>query len=96
MMKKPILVLCLWLFSSIPFMLPVQAQEIGIQLYSLREQMKMDVESNVVLGNGDIDVEGIIRQAKKAGTDFLIIEDESSRSVAQIPQSIYFIRPILE
>ncbi|MDN3689024.1 sugar phosphate isomerase/epimerase family protein [Cyclobacterium jeungdonense] len=55
-----------------------------------------DVESNVVLGNGDIDVEGIIRQAKKAGTDFLIIEDESSRSVAQIPQSIYFIRSILD
>lgn len=54
-----------------------------------------DKQSNVVLGEGDIDVEGIIRHAKIAGTDFLLIEDESSRSVAQIPQSIYFIQSIL-
>ncbi|SHN20902.1 Sugar phosphate isomerase/epimerase [Cyclobacterium lianum] len=51
-----------------------------------------DVESNVVLGNGDINVAGIIREARDAGTEFLIIEDESSRSVAQIPQSVYFIQ----
>lgn len=54
-----------------------------------------DKQSNVVLGEGDIDVEGIIRHAKMAGTDYLLIEDESSRSVAQIPQSVYFIQSIL-
>jgi sugar phosphate isomerase/epimerase len=55
-----------------------------------------DVETNVVLGKGDIDIEGIIRQAKANGADYLIIEDESSRSVSQIPQSVYFIRQILD
>lgn len=54
-----------------------------------------DVETNVVLGTGDIDVEGIIKEAKKIGTEYLIIEDESSRSVSQIPQSVYFINSVL-
>ncbi|MCC5936070.1 MAG: sugar phosphate isomerase/epimerase [Lunatimonas sp.] len=54
-----------------------------------------DVETNVVLGTGDIDIAGIIRQAKKNGVEYLIIEDESSRSVSQIPQSVYFINQIL-
>jgi sugar phosphate isomerase/epimerase len=54
-----------------------------------------DVETNVVLGKGDIDVAGIIKEAKKNGTEYLIIEDESSRSVSQIPQSVYFINSVL-
>jgi sugar phosphate isomerase/epimerase len=51
-----------------------------------------DVETNVVLGTGDVDIAGLIQEAKKQGTKFLVIEDESSRSVAQIPQSIAFIK----
>lgn len=54
-----------------------------------------DVETNVVLGKGDIDIKNIILQAKKGGTQFLIIEDESSKSVAQIPQSVYYINQAL-
>lgn len=54
-----------------------------------------NVETNVVLGTGDIDIAGIIRQAKKNGVEYLIIEDESSRSVSQIPQSVYYINQIL-
>jgi len=51
-----------------------------------------DVETNVVLGTGDIDIAGIIQEAKKQGTEFLTIEDESSRSVEQIPMSVAFIK----
>ncbi len=54
-----------------------------------------DVETNVVLGTGDIDIAGIIKEAKKQGTAYLTIEDESSRSVTQIPQSVKFIQTIL-
>ncbi len=32
---------------------------------------------------------------KEAGTEHLIIEDESSRSVEQIPQSVAFIKKVL-
>ncbi|MAN88118.1 MAG: sugar phosphate isomerase [Algoriphagus sp.] len=55
-----------------------------------------DVETNVVLGTGDIDIAGIIKEAKKQGTKYLVIEDESSRSVEQIPQSVAFIKKQLE
>lgn len=54
-----------------------------------------DVETNVVLGTGDVDIRGLIKQAKKVGTEYLIIEDESSRSVQQIPQSVAFIKQVL-
>lgn len=55
-----------------------------------------DVETNVVLGTGDIDIAGLIKHAKKQGTKYLVIEDESSRSVEQIPQSVAFIKKNLE
>lgn len=55
-----------------------------------------DVETNVVLGTGDIDIAGLIQEAKKQGTKYLVIEDESSRSVAQIPQSVAFIKSELK
>lgn len=56
---------------------------------------KGDVETNVVLGKGDVDIRGIIKQAQKAGTKYLIIEDESSRSVTQIPQSVEYIKKVM-
>ena len=57
---------------------------------------RADVETNVVLGTGDIDIAGLIKEAKKQGTSFLVIEDESSRSVEQIPQSVAFIQKHLK
>lgn len=55
-----------------------------------------DVETNVILGTGDIDIAGLIKEAKKQGTKYLVIEDESSRSVEQIPQSVAFIKSVLK
>lgn len=55
-----------------------------------------DDESNVVLGTGDIAIKEIIEQAEKGGVEYMIIEDESSKSVAQIPQSVYFINQVLQ
>jgi sugar phosphate isomerase/epimerase len=57
---------------------------------------RADVESNVVLGTGDVGIAEIIKEAKKQGTKYLTIEDESSRSVTQIPISIAFIKRELE
>jgi sugar phosphate isomerase/epimerase len=55
-----------------------------------------DDESNVVLGKGDIAIKEIIEQAKKGSVEYMIIEDESSKSVAQIPQSVYYINQVLQ
>jgi sugar phosphate isomerase/epimerase len=54
-----------------------------------------DVETNVVLGTGDVDIRGLIKQAQKVGTKYLIIEDESSRSVEQIPLSVEYIKQVM-
>lgn len=53
-----------------------------------------DVESNVVLGKGDVGIEAIMKQAKKSGVKHFFIEDESSRSLEQVPQSLDFLRSL--
>jgi sugar phosphate isomerase/epimerase len=53
-----------------------------------------DVETNVVLGTGDVDIAGVIRQARKNKIEFMFIEDESSRSMEQVPESIRFINSV--
>jgi sugar phosphate isomerase/epimerase len=53
-----------------------------------------DVETNVVLGTGDVGIAEIIKQAKKNGVKHYFIEDESSRSAAQIPQSLKFLKSL--
>ncbi|WP_232064931.1 sugar phosphate isomerase/epimerase family protein [Rhodocytophaga rosea] len=53
---------------------------------------RADVETNVVLGSGDVGIAAIMKEAKKAGVEHYFIEDESSRSVEQIPQSLEFLK----
>lgn len=52
---------------------------------------KADVESNVTLGQGDVGIAAIMKQAKKSGVKHYFIEDESSRSTEQVPQSVTFL-----
>ena len=56
---------------------------------------KADVETNVVLGQGDVGIADIVKQAKKAGVEYMFIEDESSRSEKQIPQSLAFLKTVM-
>jgi len=51
-----------------------------------------DVETNVVLGTGQIDIAGTVAEAKKLGIEYMFIEDESSRVVDQVPQSLEFLK----
>lgn len=53
-----------------------------------------DVESNVVLGTGDVGIAAVMKAAKKAGVKHYFIEDESSRSMEQVPQSLAFLRSL--
>ena len=54
----------------------------------------MDVENDVALGQGDVNVADIIKQAQANKIQHFYIEDESSRSLEQVPQSIAFLRPL--
>jgi sugar phosphate isomerase/epimerase len=50
-----------------------------------------DVETNVVLGTGQIDIAGIVAEATKLGIEYMFIEDESSNVVTQVPESLEFL-----
>jgi sugar phosphate isomerase/epimerase len=53
-----------------------------------------DVETNVTLGKGDVDIAGIMRAAKKIGIKYAFIEDESSRSLEQVPESLAYLKTL--
>lgn len=55
---------------------------------------RADVETNVVLGTGDVGITEVMREAKRAGVKHYFIEDESSRSTTQIPQSLAFLKSL--
>ncbi|MEK9740938.1 MAG: sugar phosphate isomerase/epimerase [Flavobacteriaceae bacterium] len=53
-----------------------------------------DVETNVVLGTGQVDIKGIVKTARDLGVRYMFIEDESSRVLEQVPQSLKFLKSI--
>ncbi len=55
---------------------------------------RADVETNVVLGTGDVGIAEIMKAAKKAGIRYYFIEDESSRPEEQVPQSLAYLKKL--
>lgn len=53
-----------------------------------------DVETNVVLGTGQIDIGALVKRARELGVDYMFIEDESSAVVEQVPQSLEFLASV--
>ena len=53
-----------------------------------------DVNSDVSLGTGQLNIPAILAEGQRIGIKHYYIEDESSHSVEQIPQSIKYIRSI--
>jgi sugar phosphate isomerase/epimerase len=53
-----------------------------------------NVEFNVPLGTGEVDIKGIIKQANKIGIKHFFIEDESSQVLTQVPQSIAYLKSL--
>ena len=53
-----------------------------------------DVETNVVLGTGQIDVAGLVKRGAELGIEYMFIEDESSRVLSQVPESLKFLRSL--
>ncbi|MGS0524417.1 hypothetical protein ACU8V7_03585 [Zobellia nedashkovskayae] len=53
-----------------------------------------DDETNVVLGQGQVDIAGIVAEAKELGIEYMFIEDESSSVVEQVPQSLEYLKSL--
>ena len=71
-----------------------------VHLKDLRKGIKGDLtggtalENDVVLGTGQIDVAGVIREGKKNGIMHYFIEDESPTWSQQVPQSIAYLKSL--
>ncbi|MFS4418744.1 sugar phosphate isomerase/epimerase family protein [Maribacter sp. 2307ULW6-5] len=51
-----------------------------------------DVETNVVLGTGAVDIAGVVKRARELGiVEYMFIEDECSRVVQQVPLSLKYL-----
>lgn len=78
-------------YSSRFVLLHLKDRKVGSQN---SDDGKADVETNVVLGTGDVGIADIVREAKELGIQYFFIEDESSRAEEQIPKSAKFIRSV--
>ncbi len=52
------------------------------------------VENNVPLGTGELDMPAILKEGRKIGIAHYFIEDESSKVVDQVPESIVYLRSL--
>lgn len=55
---------------------------------------RQDVETNVVLGTGDVGIAEVMKTAKQLGIKHYFIEDESSRALEQVPQHVAFLKSL--
>ncbi len=53
-----------------------------------------DVENNVVLGTGELNMPEILSTGKKVGVEHFFIEDESSVVMTQVPESIAYLKSL--
>ncbi len=53
-----------------------------------------DVEDDVALGAGQMNLPAILAAAKRAGVKYYFIEDESSRAATQIPESLRYLERV--
>lgn len=53
-------------------------------------------ESNVPLGEGELDIPGILKEANKIGIKHFFIEDESDHVITQVPKSIAYLKSLRE
>jgi sugar phosphate isomerase/epimerase len=71
-----------------------------VHLKDLKKGAKKDLtgltspENDVVLGTGEIDIPGLLKEAKKVGIRHYFIEDESNQVNIQVPQSIRYLRSL--
>jgi sugar phosphate isomerase/epimerase len=49
-------------------------------------------DTNVVLGTGTMDFPAILAASAKAGVEIHFLEDEHPQSIAQLPQSLKYLR----
>ncbi|HSY16797.1 MAG TPA: sugar phosphate isomerase/epimerase [Candidatus Acidoferrales bacterium] len=57
---------------------------------------KGDVDNDVALGTGQLDLPAILKAAQRAGVQHYYIEDESTHTALQVPQSIAYLKSLVK
>lgn len=52
-------------------------------------------DNDVILGTGELNILGIIKEANKLGIKYMFIEDESSDPLYQVPESIKYLKSLM-
>jgi sugar phosphate isomerase/epimerase len=71
-----------------------------MHLKDLKKGVKGDMsgggspENDVALGTGQIDLPAVLKAASRAGVEHYYIEDESSNTLQQVPQSIAYLKSL--
>lgn len=71
-----------------------------MHLKDLKKGTKKDLsggtsqDNDVSLGKGEIDIPGILREAKRIGIKHYFIEDESNDVIGQVPESIKYLKTL--
>jgi sugar phosphate isomerase/epimerase len=55
---------------------------------------RQDKERNVVLGQGDVNIQEVMKAAKEVGVKYHFIEDESARASVQLPMHLQYLRSL--
>jgi sugar phosphate isomerase/epimerase/ketosteroid isomerase-like protein len=53
---------------------------------------RQDVQRNVILGDGDVNMAEVLKAARETGVEYHFIEDESSRAGVQLPMHLAYLR----
>lgn len=57
---------------------------------------KTSKENDVALGEGQIDMPAVLKAAKKAGVQHYYIEDESKLKSEQVPQTMAYLKNLID
>lgn len=55
---------------------------------------RADDETNVTLGEGDVRIAAVVNEARRQGIRYFFLEDESSRVLEQVPESIAYLESL--
>lgn len=73
---------------------------VSLHLKDLRKGAPKDMtgltgpENDVVLGTGELDIPGILRESNKIGIKHMFLEDESDEELVNLPKSISYLKSL--
>jgi sugar phosphate isomerase/epimerase len=82
------------LLNTYPQMFPLLHLKDMQRGYKGDSSGQADVNTNVVLGEGQIDIAALVKRAGELGIPYIFLEDESDSVLEQLPKSLAYLRQL--